>query len=310
MKTKTSLLVLSSIGLLVSQISHAQIGPALHLESCPQIQEIIVPQSENQTFYMSKDCRTAFILPKRELQLSKKPSSLPSLDLSSSVKNFSIANKELGVKFQAAKIQNGSVTIKSGEAKYKYDVAVESDIAFEFSAKATDFQIKTAVKQASFKRPITQNDISTIILEGALSDTIDLRIGDENSSNPLRYSLWERWENLRSSSKNVLSVQLVAGLDQYLKSILKHLESVKFIKQNNEGPLSAGKGGKFNDCKWKTNWNKKACPLYSEKDTEYVQGDSYNDKNINFDEVIAIELNIKAGEIIPVTHQSKIQFVP
>jgi hypothetical protein len=64
MKVKSKLMVLSTLGLLVSQFSHAGVYPVLRPEACAEGQTIIFPPSANTSVYMSKDCKTAFVLPR------------------------------------------------------------------------------------------------------------------------------------------------------------------------------------------------------------------------------------------------------
>lgn len=63
-------MVLSTLGLLMSQLGHAQDYPVLRAEGCTAGQNIVFPTDANASVYMSGDCKTAFIIP-REISLLK-----------------------------------------------------------------------------------------------------------------------------------------------------------------------------------------------------------------------------------------------
>lgn len=120
MKTKTSLMVLSTLGLLMSQVGQAQVTPVLQPEGCADAQNIKFPKGASGTVYMSKDCKTAFVLPNETSPITVTAKGVgPTVNLEDCEQFEGLVKKE---RYYETQIEKGNALRDSMYADYQADL--------------------------------------------------------------------------------------------------------------------------------------------------------------------------------------------
>lgn len=491
MKTKMSLMVLSTLGLLMSQVGQAQVGPVLQPEFCAEGQNIKFPEGANGTIYMSKDCKTAFVLPndKSPLRINalatspgvnqkdctrveeladdekywdsiikRQKTTLTELDddykkekesassqeekdritnryikvkesieksIAEDQKSYEVAknrdrygkmegmainfhlaleqnevvdqfselNKDSGLSFKAAPISKGIISFTNGldtdisyrrvlvakipglspdlekqevedsyvlangglsgmiklsqpavcdiikklqpegatkydvnilrkdpnlvagfVANYIYEVPVTASIGFKFVATTTGNDLSTTFKKSIIKDRYTRDEISALVMDGGLDETIKISFNDGGLPFTLKEFMIKNDSTLNQPQGNLINIFLEEGLELYKDKVAKQLEFMNDIQKEmvdsaNEIPTQQEVANvitlRHESCKTKRDIfgrKKKKCSTKTTNETHYVAGKSFGTVHTMFSQKIGVNMELDANQTIPMIH--------
>lgn len=223
------------------------------------------------------------------------------------VKRLSVDRFDVGV------LTSDSLSTAGFAANYTYEVPVTANISFNFLGVSKAQDLRTAFQGSIKKSEFTQEDISRLIHDGALSNSIQVTYRDGGVIHTAKGDLIRQDPQLSpDEDETVFSLLFNHALDLYLEQVIEKMKATQLISESVKTTIDPVEGKEVfvpsvvRKCRWKTSWgrSKKKCKSYTHNDRIFYPGVSSANRSAVDNSLTQLSFGVDSEQTLTIKHTS------